>query len=174
MNGSRLIISLALVSVLAFAAGCAQAKPQRVPDVRGDRLDLAEATLEARGLSYEIHGGGKLGVIDDSDWLVCDQNPSAGRKATKVELAVARSCSRVAKTPSLVGLNLHEARETLEARRIDLEVYTADEYYYGGDGDDDEDDDDIVVERNWQVCEQIDRSSNHGRYVQLIVDHDCS
>ncbi|MGA9762955.1 MAG: hypothetical protein WBQ14_11095 [Gaiellaceae bacterium] len=173
MNGSRLITSLFLVSILAFAAGCAEAKPQRVPDVRGDRLDLAEATIEARGLSYEVHGGGKLGVIDDSDWLVCDQNPSAGKMAAEVELAVARSCAQAEKTLSLVGLSLHDAREMLEAQRIDLEVYTADEYY-GGDGDYDDDHDDIVVERNWQVCEQIERSSSHGRYVQLIVDHDCS
>jgi hypothetical protein len=162
---------LGLASALAFAAGCAQTKPQRVPEVRGDRLDLAEATLEARGLSYEVHGGGKLGVIDDSDWLVCEQVPVAGRKATMVELAVARSCSRALGTPDLVGLSLHDAREALEARRIDLEVYSADEYYgdeyYGDEGND------IVAERNWQVCEQFDRSSDGGRYVQLIVAHDC-
>jgi beta-lactam-binding protein with PASTA domain len=168
VNGTRLICLLGLASALAFAAGCAQAKPQRVPEVRGDRLDLAEATLEARGLSYEVHGGGKLGVIDDSDWLVCEQAPAAGLKATMVELAVARSCSRALGTPDLVGLSLHDAREALEARRIDLEVYSAGEYY----GDED-DDDVIVVERNWQVCEQFDRSSDGGRYVQLIVAHDC-
>jgi hypothetical protein len=103
--------------------------------------------------------------------MVCEQVPVAGRKATMVELAVARSCSRALGTPDLVGLSLHDAREALEARRIDLEVYSADEYYgdeyYGDEGND------IVAERNWQVCEQFDRSSDGGRYVQLIVAHDC-
>jgi beta-lactam-binding protein with PASTA domain len=169
MNGSRLGALLVLASVLALTAGCAQAKPQRVPDVSGDRLDLAEATLEADGLSYEIYGGGKLGVIDDSQWSVCSQQPQEGRKATKVELVVARSCPQAATTPHVVGLNLHEARETLEASGINVDVYTYDEYY----GDDDDDSDAIVVERNWRVCKQIDTSSANWQEAELIVDHDC-
>ena len=169
MHGSRLVISLALVAVAAFTAGCSQAKPRHVPDVRGERLDYAEAKLETLGLSYEIHGGGKLGVIDDSNWWVCTQNPQSGRWAARVDLAVARSCPASASSaiPNVVGLNLHDAREALEAKGIEVDVQTYDEYY--GDGDDDT----IVVERNWQVCEQ--NSSNWANYrsVQLIVDHDC-
>lgn len=167
MNRSRLVTLLVLASVFTLATGCAQAKPQRVPDVSGKRLDYAEATLEARGLSYDVNGGGKLGVIDDSNWWVCSQQPRAGRKATKVELVVARSCAQPTAIPHVVGLNLHEARETLEASGINVDVYTYDEYY----GDDY--DDAIVVERNWRVCRQIDTSSTSWQEVELIVDHDC-
>jgi beta-lactam-binding protein with PASTA domain len=167
MNGSRLGALLVLALVFALTAGCAQAKPQRVPNVRGDRLDYAEATLEAGGLSYEVRGGGKLGVIDDSDWRVCSQRPQAGRKATKVELIVARSCPQSAAIPQVVGLNLHEARETLEASGINVNVHTYGEYY--GDGDDEV----IVVERNWRVCKQVDTSSTSAQETELMVDHDC-
>lgn len=169
MNASRLGISLASVLALVLVAGCTHAKPRHVPDVRGDRLDYAEATLEADGLSYEIYGGGKLGVIDDSNWWVCSQKPGPGRWATKVDLIVARSCADAAATPDVVGLNLHHARETLEASGINVDVQTSDEYYGDYEGDDV-----IVVERNWQVCEQHDDSSGSGHDVELIVDRDCS
>ncbi|MGD0273677.1 MAG: PASTA domain-containing protein [Gaiellaceae bacterium] len=169
MHGSRLIISLALVVTLALTAGCSHAKPRHVPDVRGERLDIAEAKLETQGLSYEIHGGGKLGVIDDSNWWVCSQNPQVGRWATKVDLAVAKSCPTPtsAEIPNVVGLNLHDARKELEAKHIEVDVETYDEYY------DDGDDDIIIVERNWQVCEQDSSTWAGGRSVELIVDHDC-
>jgi beta-lactam-binding protein with PASTA domain len=167
MNASKAGVLLALVSTLVLAAGCAKAKPQHVPDVRGDRLDYAEALLEARGLSYEVHGGGKLGVIDEENWWVCAQKPLTGRWATKVDLVVARSCGDLTPTPDVVGLNLHQARETLEASGIDVDVYTYDEYY------DCCNDDEIIVERNWQVCEQRNTGSDGRRSVELIVDHDC-
>jgi beta-lactam-binding protein with PASTA domain len=165
-----LIISLALGATLALTTGCGHAKPRHVPDVRGQRLDNAEATLEAQGLSYEIHGGGKLGVIDDSNWWVCSQNPQVGRWATKVDLAVAESCSTQtpAAIPNVVGLNLHDAREALEAKDIEVDVETHDEYYGY-----DEEDETIIVERNWEVCKQISSNWASGRSVELIVDHDC-
>ena len=169
MHGSRLIISLVLLATLALGAGCGHAKPRHVPDVRGERLDYAEAKLETQGLSYEIHGGGKLGVIDDSNWWVCSQNPQPGRWASKVDLAVTESCSTQAPKaiPNVVGFNLHDAREALEAKDIEVDVQTYDEYY--GDGDAEA----IVVEHNWQVCEQNSSNWASGRSVELIVDHDC-
>jgi len=169
MHGSRLIISLALATTLVFAAGCGNTKPRHVPDVRGQRLDIAEAKLETLGLSYEIHGGGKLGVIDDSNWWVCSQNPQVGRWASKVDLAVAESCSTPtsAGIPNVVGLNLHAAREALEAKNIEVNVETYDEYYGDGDGET------VIVERNWQVCEQSSSTWADQQSVQLIVDHEC-
>ena len=170
MQGSRMVVSLALGATLALTAGCGHAKPRHVPDVRGERLDYAEAKLETQGLSYEIHGGGKLGVIDDSNWWVCSQNPQPGRWASKVDLAVAESCQTQTSEaiPNVVGRNLHDAREALEAKDIELDVETSGEYYGY-----DEEDETIVIERNWEVCEQISSNSASGRSVELIVDHDC-
>jgi beta-lactam-binding protein with PASTA domain len=150
-------ILLASLSLLVLASGCVQAKPHRVPDLRGDRLDFAEATLKARGLSYEIFGGGKLGVIDEENWWVCAQKPSPGRWVEKVNLVVAKSCGDIATIPNVVGLNLHDARKELEASRVDVDVETYD-------------DETVAVERNWRVCEQYDTSHDGERSVELIVD----
>jgi len=170
MHGSRLIVSLILFATLILTAGCGHAKPRHVPDVRGERLDNAEARLETLGLSYEIRGGGKLGVIDDSNWWVCSQNPQPGRWASTVDLAVAESCQTQTPSaiPNVVGLNLHDAREALEAKNVELDdVQTYDEYY-GDDGDET-----IIVERNWDVCEQHTHNSTSRQSVELIVGHDC-
>ena len=64
-----------------------------VPNVTGQELDHAEATLRAGGLHYKVFGGGVFGVVVASDWTVCSQKPSGGTKASSVNLVVARSCS---------------------------------------------------------------------------------
>jgi beta-lactam-binding protein with PASTA domain len=64
-----------------------------VPNVSGQELDQAEATLQSDGLGYNVLGGGVFGVVIASDWTVCSQKPPAGTKATSVDLVVARSCS---------------------------------------------------------------------------------
>ena len=70
-------------------AGCGgAAKPKPVPDVRGERLDVAEARLDARGLQWEEIGGGVFGVAVRSQWYVDDQIPRPGKKATTVRLVV--------------------------------------------------------------------------------------
>ena len=83
----------ALILVTALVAGCGGAgRPKRVPDVRGERLDLAEARLEARGLRWEEIGGGAFGVIVRSNWYVDEQIPKPGKRATTVRLVVERGC----------------------------------------------------------------------------------
>jgi hypothetical protein len=79
---------------LLLLAGCGgrAAKPQRVPDLRGDRLDVAEARLRDRGLDWEELGGGTLGILVRSHWQVCDQDPDPGDRASKVSLIVERDC----------------------------------------------------------------------------------
>jgi hypothetical protein len=64
-----------------------------VPNVTGQELDQAEATLVANGLGYKVIGGGTFGVVIASDWTVCSQSPSAGVSASSVNLVVARSCT---------------------------------------------------------------------------------
>ncbi len=79
------------IALIALVVGCGgAAEPKRVPDLRGERLDVAEARLDARGLDWEEIGGGALGVIVRSNWYVRDQVPAPGKKATTVRLIVVR------------------------------------------------------------------------------------
>jgi hypothetical protein len=84
----RKALTIALVMLLAGCGGTAQ--PKRVPNVRGERLDLAEARLDARGLGWEEVGGGTFGVVVRSHWYVREQIPAPGHKATTVRLVVER------------------------------------------------------------------------------------
>jgi hypothetical protein len=80
-----------LIALVALAAGCgATSEPKRVPNVRYERLDLAEARLDARGIGWEEVGGGTFGVIVRSNWYVREQIPKPGAKATTVRLVVER------------------------------------------------------------------------------------
>ena len=80
-----------LIAAVALLAGCGSAsEPKRVPNVRYERLDVAEARLDARGIGWEEVGGGTLGVIVRSNWYVREQIPKPGAKATSVRLVVER------------------------------------------------------------------------------------
>src|SRR5262245_60739783 len=91
MNG---VIRLAAASLAVglLASGCAGTRARRVPDVTGERLDVAEELLDGAGVRYEAVGGGVFGVIVRSRWIVCRQLPRAGATASSVRLVVARSC----------------------------------------------------------------------------------
>ena len=70
-----------------------------MPKVAGERLDLAYSDLAAAGVdksAVEIVGGGTFGVIDESNWTVCEQRPSAGASIESVRLVVDRSCAQQA------------------------------------------------------------------------------
>jgi hypothetical protein len=77
---------------LAFLAGGCGGEANRVPDVEGKRLDVAQERLDDAGLGYEVIGGGDLGVVVRRNWQVCEQRPRAGKVAKAVELHVGRSC----------------------------------------------------------------------------------
>ena len=80
-----------LIALVVLVAGCGGAAvPKRVPNVRWERLDVAEARLEARGIGWEEVGGGTFGVIVRSNWYVREQIPRAGARATTVRLVVER------------------------------------------------------------------------------------
>lgn len=84
----RTALLIGLVAILAGCGGTPQ--PKRVPNVRYERLDIAEARLDARGLDWEEVGGGTFGVIVRSNWYVEEQIPKPGAKATTVKLVVER------------------------------------------------------------------------------------
>jgi hypothetical protein len=84
----KIAVVIGLVALLAGCGGSGPATPRKVPNVRGERLDYAEAKLEARGLQWEEVGGGTFGVVVRSHWYVDDQLPAPGKKATTVKLFV--------------------------------------------------------------------------------------
>lgn len=49
-----------------------------VPDVVGERLDVAHERLERAGFMVKEEDGGFFGSIVDSNWEVVEQDPAAG------------------------------------------------------------------------------------------------
>jgi Ethanolamine utilization protein EutJ (predicted chaperonin) len=49
-----------------------------VPDLVGERLDVAEDDLQEQDLDYKEIGGGTFGIVVLSNWEVCETKPSAG------------------------------------------------------------------------------------------------
>jgi len=85
-----------LVGALAVALSLASCggKTNPVPDVVGERFDLAKAHVEDAGLEAEPVGGGTFGVVNESNWTVCSQEPAPGTTGVKkVKLIVDRVCS---------------------------------------------------------------------------------
>lgn len=86
-------IVAALVAVLVGVSGCGGASGP-VPDVSGDRLDVAKAKMGDAGYKTEEVGGGAFGVVVESNWTVCETDPPAGTSADgKVRLVIDRSCA---------------------------------------------------------------------------------
>lgn len=73
-----------------------------MPDVVGERLDVAYSDLEALGVvkdDVEILGGGTFGVVNEENWTVCEQRPEAGsERLAGVRLVVDRTCPSLAAT----------------------------------------------------------------------------
>jgi beta-lactam-binding protein with PASTA domain len=49
-----------------------------VPDVVGERLDIAKQRVRRAGFLVDVSGGGAFGVIQDDNWQVVAQEPSGG------------------------------------------------------------------------------------------------
>ena len=81
-----------LVGLAHATTGCGGGRRQKVPDVRGERLDVAQERLDALDLRYETVGGGAFGVVVRSHWTVCRQEPKPGVVARSVRLIVDRDC----------------------------------------------------------------------------------
>jgi PASTA domain-containing protein len=87
-------VLLAGIAMLVLAGCSGDKKEAAVPDVVGERLDLAQSHMKDAGLEYEALGGGTLGIVVESNWTVCQTEPAAGATgAKKVKLIVDRVCS---------------------------------------------------------------------------------
>lgn len=96
-SDSRLTITGILLISIAFIGACGGDDATSVmPAVEGKRLDVAQSDLEKMGVpedDVEVIGGGALGVVDASNWDVCDQEPGPGEPLDgAVRLTVDRVC----------------------------------------------------------------------------------
>ena len=86
--------------VLALASGSGTSSPEEplptLPSVTGERLDVAISDLGQIGISesdIEVVGGGIFGIVDESNWTVCEQEPAAGSTdLSSPRLVVDRVC----------------------------------------------------------------------------------
>jgi beta-lactam-binding protein with PASTA domain len=88
------ITAIAALALLALVGCGGNDKAAAVPDVVGERLDVAQALVKDAGLEAEAIGGGTFGIINESNWSVCRTEPAAGTTgAGKVRLIVDRVCA---------------------------------------------------------------------------------
>jgi beta-lactam-binding protein with PASTA domain len=154
---------ISAASVLALA-GCGSSEPKVVPDVRHERLDVAEERLDSIGLNYEEIGGGTFGIVARSEWHVCRQEPAPGKKASTVRLIVDRYCPSEPVTevvlPDLVGDPLEAAERALERKDVGYQVAS----WTGG----------RVVRAGARVCDQEPDAGRRAAEVTLYVAADCT
>ena len=89
-----LCLAFALAMLVGFA-GCGSDKKAVMPDVTGKKLDVAKSAIKDAGFEdgVKVDGGGVFGVIEESNWEVCDQSPAAGEAVSDApRLTVDRSC----------------------------------------------------------------------------------
>jgi beta-lactam-binding protein with PASTA domain len=163
----RYVVALPLIALLLLAASCGGQDPHGVPNVTGQRLDIAVDRLEDEGLEYELLGGGTFGVVVKSNWYVCEQQPAGGSRASSVDLIVGRSCpvvspptARPPVVPALEYMTLEEAREEASAAGVAVAVHNE------GAGP-------VLVESNWTVCSQYPEPGERAWTVDLYVEHFC-
>lgn len=90
------------ISLALMLTGCSESAPPVMPDVVGKQLDVALSDVKRAGFSREVEvvGGGVLGVIDESNWTVCEQVPAAGDLIDKPRVVVDRECGDATPAPS--------------------------------------------------------------------------
>ena len=90
----------ALAAAVMITAGCGGASSP-VPDVAGERLDVAKAEMDDAGYDTEEIGGGAFGIVVESNWTVCETDPPAGSSGdSTVKLIIDRSCESTAASDS--------------------------------------------------------------------------
>ncbi len=191
MQSKRLVPTIALMSLLTLG-GCGGSSQSLMPAVEGMRLDAAQSDLKKAEVpedDVEIIGGGALGVIDESNWNVCKQEPRPGEPLDgPVRLTVDRECGAAEPTataseptpdpepteeptpeateepetfkmPKLVGENLQLAQDRLQARGS--YVLTQEDALGLNRFQ--------VLDSNWKVCSQKPRAGKRVPVDRLVV-----
>jgi PASTA domain len=154
----RYELALSFVLSAALVAGGCGGTANRVPNVEGEQLDVAQERLDDAGLGYEV-----VDAVVRTRWRVCDQHPAPGKRAKSVELRVARSCPglpSVTTVPHVTGLSLDEAKRRLDERGLNYDVEEE------GLGE-------VLIDANWTVCDQWPYSGERSSSVELHVEHFC-
>lgn len=96
------IQAVVAASLLLALTACGPGEPSLMPDVVGQRLDIAKSDIERAGFAsdVEIIGGGLFGVIDDRNWMVCEQDPAPGESISNPRLIVERECGSDGEKPA--------------------------------------------------------------------------
>ncbi|WP_377645134.1 PASTA domain-containing protein [Oryzobacter terrae] len=93
---SRHTIGISLATMTVFIlGGCSSEAPHAMPDVVGKTLDLAKSDVKRAGIEddVEVLGGGMLGILVESNWTVCGQEPATGSPVSDPpRLTVDRGC----------------------------------------------------------------------------------
>lgn len=126
--------------------------------MRGERLNVAEDTLDATGLRYQTAGGGDFGIVVRSHWTVCRQDPPPHTVTSSVLLTVARACE----VPDLVGEPLDDSEDTLDDLGVGVREVGLDWAP-------------IEDESDWTVCSQDPRGGAALEpTIELYVSRDCA
>lgn len=91
----RLVVTSAVFAVTLLVAGCSSGDAVTMPDVVGKGLDVAISDVQRAGIDDEVEvlGGGMFGVVDESNWTVCSQEPQNGAEVSSApRLTVDRTC----------------------------------------------------------------------------------
>ncbi len=98
----RALRAAVIVIVWLGLVGCGESRAPVMPDVVGRQLVVALSDIERAGFSdkVEIVGGGLFGVINKSNWTVCEQEPSAGLPIDSPRVVVDRTCGEGSDEPS--------------------------------------------------------------------------
>jgi hypothetical protein len=164
----------AFVAGAIALSGCGdKAKTTAMPTVVGKRLDVAKSDLKVAGVEnekVEVVGGGTFGVLSESNWRVCDQQPGPNAKnPDHARLIIARVCgvgdaagvptttnsltppSTAAASsavtvivPNVVGMDLQQAQDLMQTRGF----YSLTSHDATGQRRLQ------VLDRNWKVCDQ--------------------
>jgi len=123
MRALRFVVACLIVLGLT---GCGSDQPATImPDVTGQRLDVALSDIERAGFKsdVEVLGGGMFGVIDESNWEVCDQSPTSGTVVTDApRLTVDRSCGDTAEESPEPEAETTDPGESASASAIDAQA----------------------------------------------------
>jgi PASTA domain-containing protein len=154
-----------LACVAALVSGCGgRSAPRPAPDLRGERLDVAERRLDDLGLEFERVGGGAFGIVVRSNWEVCRQEPAPGVKTRKLRLVVDRSCPApppvLHVAPDLVGRKLGVAEGRLESLNLTYSVESLDFA--------------SPAPSLSSVCDQSPAAGTRTSHVMLFTARDCS
>lgn len=91
----RFGVFLASAVTVVSLEGCSGNEPITMPDLVGKKLDAAKTDVQEAGFEedVEVDGGGMFGIVVESNWTVCSQEPESGKAITDApRLTVDRSC----------------------------------------------------------------------------------